>query len=389
MKKYFWLLIFISFWFVASTVLADINVQFVISVPPDTVGSNKIYITGNNSLLGDWKACGLKAKEIGPNLYLAEGKFDEGSLLEFKVTRGSFETVEKAQNGFEIPNRKYKVPSSGKGSVRIYVRNWADSGDSNVTPNLNITGIYKRIKQFSSKFLKLKRDIVVLLPPTYYLEKYKSKKYPVFYMHDGNNLFDPRLSFTGVDWGVDEACAKLYKQSKIKEIIVVGIYNTAERNSEYTPFIDPKHGGGSGEKYSQFLIKELMPHIDENFRTKIGPENTAIGGSSLGGLISIYIGLSHPNLFGSVMAMSPSIWWANGKMIEWVQKQDLPALKTKLWVDIGSNEGEEGVKYFKQFVESIKTKIKHLKYLEIPNAAHTENAWKNRMHLPLIWYFAK
>ena len=388
------LLALLSFVFVSSIIFAQVSVQFIVAVPPETPENQTIYITGNSPLLGEWKADGLKAKEIGPNLFLAESKFPAGTNLEFKVTRGSFKTVEKASDGLEVRNRKFIVPSKKTASIKINVAKLADLGQNNNSSGsaLKITGFYKQIKQFASKNLTPKRDIVVLLPPSYFQTKSKSKSYPVFYMHDGNNLFDPSLSFTGVDWGVDEACAKLYEQNKIDEVIVVGIYNTVDRNSEYTPFVDPKHGGGNGDKYSKFLIEELKPYIDSNFRTKKGRENTAIGGSSLGGLISIYVGLSHPEIFGSVMAMSPSIWWADGKIIDWVKTKDLASMKTKLWVDIGTNEGEEGVGFAKKFVAEIKTNFenfKTLKCFEVPGASHTESAWKDRIHLPLIWFFAK
>lgn len=171
---------------------------------------------------------------------------------------------------------------------------------------------------------------------------------------------------------------------------MVGIYNTANRLAEYTPFPDPKHKGGEGDAYRQFLVEELIPHINSRFRTLSGPENTGVGGSSLGGLISLYIGFRHPDIFGQIMAMSPSLWWADGGMTSWTKahvKQEFPG---QLWIDMGTHEGEEAMNFFRQFVRvyvSTYAPAKSLQAHEIPGGTHTEAAWQNRMHLPLLWFF--
>ena len=386
-KNYCWTLFYL---FIPLCLFSQTLVEFVIHTPKHTNNSKNIFITGNHPNLGSWKANGLAAKKAGPGLHIASAKFEAGQDLEFKVTRGDFSTVEKTEKGMEIPNRKFKVPEHKKAQITIKVKNWADNFSSDKKHKLNITGLFKHVKGFVSKNLSRKRDLVILLPPSYFQKEAKKTRYPVFYMHDGNNLFDPGLSFTGVDWGVDEAYSRLVKSGKMKEIIVVGIYNTADRMAEYTPFVDKKHKGGAGEQYRKFIVDELKPYIDQNFRTKTNREDTAIGGSSLGGLISIYIGFSNPEIFGSIMAMSPSVWWSEWKIINWTLNNIKPEDKTKLWIDIGTNEEGESYGLVKLFAKKLKDNFPNyneIRFLEIPGGLHTESAWRDRIDKPLTWFF--
>jgi predicted alpha/beta superfamily hydrolase len=349
--------------------------------------------------MGDWKATGAELIKISEYTYRFGARLEKDCEIEFKFTRGDFSKVEKDAKGHEIPNRKLFFNfEAGENKIDCSVEAWADinaDGSSASPKPPEITGDFEFIKKFKSKILGNERDIIVLLPPSYKDKaagKKALKRYPVLYMHDGNNLFDPNTSFQGVDWGVDEACAKLYKEADINEMIIVAVYNGPDRVGEYTPFKDPKHEGGNGEKYIEFLTEELMPHINSKFRTLTDAKNTAIGGSSLGGLISLYAGAKRSDKFSKVIVMSPSIWWADGKIIDYVTSAKLDAAKTRIWVDMGGAEGEEGLSFTRKFNDAFKQKypgFKSYAYKEFPDAPHNETAWRARIELPLKYMFAK
>ena len=182
-----------------------------------------------------------------------------------------------------------------------------------------LTGNFQHLTGFRSRFLKTPRDIIVYLPPGY--DESREARYPVLYMHDGQNLFDAATAFLGNEWGLDETAERLIAAAEMQPLIIVGVYNTGnERVAEYTPIKDKRGRGGRARAYGKLLVKELKPLIDSEFRTLPDTANTALGGSSLGGLVSLYFGLEHPEVFGKLMVMSPSVWWANGAILREVGK---------------------------------------------------------------------
>ena len=215
--------------------------------------------------------------------------------------------------------------------------------------------------------------IWVYLPPNYQSSK---ENYPVIYMHDAQNLFDDTTSFVG-EWGVDESLNELYKKTG-KSFIVIGVENGGEKRiEEYTPWKHQKYGGGKGGVYIDFLAKELKPFIDENYRTKTDAKNTAIIGSSLGGLISFYGGLKHPDIFGKIGALSTSFWFSD-KVIDFA-KENGNQQNTKLFLLVGGKEGGSMVPDTENMsklliengfpIENIKTKI-------VTEGKHNEAFWK-------------
>ena len=190
-------------------------------------------------------------------------------------------------------------------------------------------------KEFVIKGLNsVSHKIWLYLPPNY---ETSTDRFPVIYMHDGQNLFDKKTSFTG-EWEIDETLNKLFKETG-KGFIVVGIENGGEKRIEkYTPYQHEKYGGGKGGFYVDFLANELKPYIDSNYRTKINANNTAIIGSSLGGLISFYGGLKHPNIFGKIGALSSSLWFSD--KINDFTKQNGNQKNTKIYFLVGAKEGD-------------------------------------------------
>jgi hypothetical protein len=187
-----------------------------------------------------------------------------------------------------------------------------ESGPGTTPATGNIVGHVRVLPRVRSPQLRNTRDIQVYLPPSY---KASGRHYPVIYMHDGQNLFDPELSFAG-EWGVDETMERLAPVGF--EGIVVAIPNMGgERAHEYSPWVDPRGGGGKGDAYLDFITDTLKPQIDGRFRTLRDREHTGIVGSSMGGLISLYGFLRAPGVFGFCGAMSPSLWFANRAMFEY------------------------------------------------------------------------
>jgi predicted alpha/beta superfamily hydrolase len=228
------------------------------------------------------------------------------------------------------------------------------------------------------------RDVLVYLPPGY--ERDTTARYPVIYFHDGNNVFDVATSFIGVEWGVDETAEKLIRAGTVRPFIAVAVYNTPDRVSEYTPAVDPKNGGGKAADYARFLIEELKPFIDRVYRTRTGPGQTGVVGSSLGGIVSLYLGLQYPNEFGLVGCLSPAAWWADRDIIRRAARANRGA---RIWVDIGTAEtaGGTGPQRWIDEARDLAGALRgagyrdgrDLHYEEVAGAIHNEGAWAARV----------
>ncbi len=245
-------------------------------------------------------------------------------------------------------------------------------------------------QQFASKLQKTKHDFIVYLPPFY--SEHPRRRFPVLYMQDGQNLFDPETSFVkGNYWRMGEAADQLIAAGEIEPLIIVGIYNAGEhRIDEYTPTRDRRLGGGQADTYGKMLVKELKPFIDGTYRTLPDGPNTGLGGSSLGALVSLYLGLRYPRLFSKVAALSPSIWWAHRAILKTVaQIKRKP--KLKMWLDVGTQEGERALPDVRDLELLLVKKGwipgQDLAYVEIPGAEHTESAWAQRVAQMLKFLF--
>jgi len=262
-----------------------------------------------------------------------------------------------------------------------------------------LTGDVRLHKSFHSATLNNDRDVIVYLPPGY--DGDQKKRYPVFYMHDGQNLFDGATSFIpGQEWRADEVAQSLIAAGKIEPLIIVGVYNAgAERVNEYTAAQDQKYkAGGKADLYGRFLVEELKPFIDKTYRTKPDAKNTGLGGSSLGGLISLYLGLKYPAVFTRIAVVSPSVFWAGNQIVHYTEDQTRkPPLR--IWLDIGTKEGRDA-KEAQATVDGArlleKTLIrkgwdegKDLKYFEAEGAEHNEKACAARIGQILEFLFPR
>ncbi|HLH02343.1 MAG TPA: alpha/beta hydrolase-fold protein [Bryobacteraceae bacterium] len=241
-------------------------------------------------------------------------------------------------------------------------------------------------------FLREPREIILYLPPDY--EAAPERRYPVLYMHDGQNLFDPATAFAGNDWGLEQLADELIAQEKIEPLIIVGIYNRGEeRIGEYTPVKDRRGRGGRARHYGQMIVEDLKPFIDREYRTVPDAANTGLGGSSLGGLVTLYLGMQYPQVFGKWIVMSPSIWWANRSILRRANGLKRK-LSVKIWLDTGTCEGQDPEACIRNTQELCKVLVEKgwqmggdLAYLEDEGAGHNEKAWGYRMRHALQFLF--
>jgi predicted alpha/beta superfamily hydrolase len=240
--------------------------------------------------------------------------------------------------------------------------------------------------EFVSRLVDEHHDLLVYVPPMY--EAQGERRFPVLYMQDGQNLFDPETSFIpGNYWRMGETADALMEAGAqsgpmIEPLIIVGIYNAGVRRiDEYTPVTDKRLGGGQADAYGRMLVEELKPFIDARYRTLPGAENCGMGGSSLGGLVTLYLGLRYPTVFSRLAVMSPSVWWRNRTMLKTVAAlRKKPALR--IWLDIGTKEATRAVPDTRALRDGLIKKGwqlgQDLAYLEAEDAGHTESAWAQR-----------
>jgi predicted alpha/beta superfamily hydrolase len=244
--------------------------------------------------------------------------------------------------------------------------------------------------QFASRLVDEKHDLVIYIPPLY--DAQPDRRYPVLFMQDGQNLFDPETSFIkGNYWRMGETADELITAGQIEPLIIVGIYNTgAHRINEYTPLEDNRLGGGQADAYGQMLVEELKPFVDHAYRTLPGAGNCGMGGSSLGGLVSLYLGLRYTWVFGKLAVMSPSVWWHNRAILRTVaQIQRKPDLR--VWLDVGTHEGRRALPDVRALKRDLISKGwkrgKDLAYMEAKDGEHSEWAWAQRVAPMLKFLF--
>ncbi|MFD1316645.1 alpha/beta hydrolase [Namhaeicola litoreus] len=277
------------------------QVTFVIHQYPEKTIDKEVFITGNFDGWSGGKDFRLNKTENG-HLIITLPKFK--FQLEYKFTQGSWDTVETAIDGSDIENRIY-VFQKEKDTVLLKIEGWKNKNLKQ--PHTKTNNVILLTEGIANDPSNLKnRKIWAYLPPDYHKN---SKDYRVIYMHDGQNLFDAQTSFSG-EWQVDELMNELYESHQL-EAIVIGIDNGGEKRiDEYTPWVNKKYGGGKADEYLDFIITQVMPIVEKDLRVKKGSENTAIMGSSLGGLVSYYAALQRPDQFGKIGVFSPSFWYS-------------------------------------------------------------------------------
>ena len=270
-----------------------------------------------------------------------------------------------------------------------------------------LTGHFRRHRLQSEKLGE--RNVTVMLPPNY--DPNSDKEYPILYLQDGQNMFDRREGFMGREWGADEIALEAMQAGRMREAILVAVdHGGANRLAEYSPVADSQHGGGRADDYLDFLTQEVDPMVRSSYKTT--DEKAAVLGSSMGGLISLYAGFRHPDMFGAVGALSPSLWWADGHLAREVLQSGATA-PDRVWLDIGDQEGgtdtigkgtieggllgdapagANGVQDVRDRVREMGEALIYkghrpdtMAYHEVPGAGHNEAAWSRRLHDVFAW----
>jgi len=256
-----------------------------------------------------------------------------------------------------------------------------------------------RLHEFPSRTFHNKRMLRVWLPPGYDLPENSGQRYPVFYLNDGQNLFERATSFAGVEWQVDETADRLIREGVIPPMIFVGIDNAQQdRLKEYLPYrlVNPVVLRPQGRNYLKFLVEEVLPFVNQNYRIAKGAESTALGGSSLGGLICLYITMAVPGVFGRVLLESPSLWVANRRILRGARR--FRQWPEKIFLAVGTREEGREDKDL-QTVESVRElerifrraglDDRRLRVEIAEGGTHSEAAWAARFPDALRFLFGR
>lgn len=360
-----------------------------------------VYMSGNINALGPWRPDGLALRGEG-SWRSVSIDVPRGTELEYKFTLGTWDREALGPSGTVMPNFKLfldqdkavdHVLDRWRADPREYMADWRGSG---------VQGTLVYWQDMASDFLDLSRHVVIWLPPGY--DPGREEGYPVLYMHDGQNLFDPRLGGSkGNIWDVDDAVIRLARQGVIPEIVVVGAFNTADRMWEYSPW----HRAAD---YARFLIEELMPRVNSEFNTRPGPQHTGVMGSSMGGLASYHMVTQHPEVFGScgcvsshfplneaVLAAFTGIEPAGDASETPFIVRDIEAGLTfpkgvRYWFDYGTEglDGSYGPPHDalrQAFLDQGWEEGVNFVIREYQGADHNEASWRDRLEDPLIFMF--
>lgn len=349
------------------------SVTFVVTtgaLPSDAI----VYITGNTPQLGNWDPAARPLARQPDGTWSATFTFPAGALVEYKFTRGSWDDEALGEDGRVPPNSRLEVTQDQ--TVRATINFWKDlhwEPDSD-----GVTGNLKRHPKMESPGL-LPRDVWVWLPPGY--EGDIQDRYPVLYMHDGQQVFNPATSTHGVDWGADETATRLIEEGKIRELIIVAVNNTGDRVAEYSD--TPK-----GLAYRRFIVETLKPFIDRTYRTLPSRADTAVMGSSMGGLVSFLLVWRHSDTFSAAGCLSPAFF---PDVVESVDRGSRPQ-DIKIYLDNGGVGLEERLQPgFEAMLGALRRRGfqdgDDLLWFQDAEAEHTEAAWAARLWRPLEFFF--
>lgn len=339
--------------------------------------ADAVYLAGS---FNNWNpGQPLMRLENRDGVYTIDVSLQKGTY-EYKLTRGSWETAESAHGGAPAPNRVLQVVSDTL--IELSVAEWADHFKGEKRPTAN-----KQVRIIDTAFfmpqLNRFRRIWIYLPESYAASR---KRYPVLYMHDGQNLFDDATAFSG-EWGVDEAMDTL--GPKVQEMIVVGIDNGGDtRINEYSPYDMERFGKGEGAQYVDFLVKTLRPYIQKHFRTKRCGKHSYTAGSSMGGLISFYALMKYPRKFGGAGVFSPA-FWVTPQLLKAIPT-DARKVKGRIYFYAGMQEGESMVPDMLAVFELMRLHTKaDMTTVIRTEGKHNEATWREEFPRFYKWLLAR
>jgi metallo-beta-lactamase class B len=362
------------------------------SLPAITPKDVSVYVAGN---FNGWNpgdtAFRLRLDANGNHVVLLPDSVR--GTIEFKFTLGSWDAVETDSAGGDVENRVAVVTPNGDNSYTGRIANWRDPRTKRVREHTAGPTVSVISDAFEIPQLGRTRRVWIYLPRDY---SSTTARYPVLYMHDGQNVFDNATSFVG-EWGVDETLDSLAALGKKGVIVVAVDHGGGKRLDEYSPWKNTKYGGGEGDMYVEFLVKNLKPYIDSHFRTLPDRLNTGIAGSSMGGLISLYAILKYPQVFSRAGVFSPAFWFAPS-LFEYVREvKPLPS-DTRLYFVAGGMEGasaEEWRTYAddqKRMTDSLIATglVRDVNVVSVirPDGKHAEWFWRREFPAAFVWLFS-
>ena len=356
-------------------------VEFKVSVPTELPGWEPVYLAGDGAALGHWRADAVRLERQPDGTYAVRLELAPGAVYRYLITRGHWRQVESDGQGQERPPRQ--ISPQREVTIDVRVAGW---GRQSLRYHPDV----------ASEYLPTRRPVVVYLPPEYDL--HPTRRFPVLYMNDGQNLFEEHTAFGGVSWQCDNSAEQLARNGEAESVIIVGVGNTADRMQEYAPRRRSKRDPyQQARAYGQFLVEELKPMIDSSYRTLTEPEHTGIGGSSLGGLISLHLCKWYSNVFGLCAAMSPSLWWDKEYFLRAVRTKPEWLKRCRIWLDMGGQEGatEAGkagnIRRSRQLADVLKElgreEYRDFVYREEPHAHHNEADWARRFPAALKFLY--
>lgn len=369
----------------------QVNIQ-VTDVPPSHKGED-IYISGNfNMWEPDEEKMKLSPNPDGSYFFLLQYTEIPGKRVEYKFTRGDWSTSESTEDGKLTGPRT--IPLNKDTTIVCNIAGWRDDFPaSTASENVHILD-----SAFYMPQLDKYRNIWIYLPEEYHSSK---KKYPVIYLHDGQHLFDEATSvgrIGPIEWSVDETLDAIDEPC-----IIVGIDHNpdmSERIDEFYYYPNSENKEARGKAYLEFIVETLKPHVDKKYRTQPDIQNTGIGGSSMGGLISIYAGIKYPDVFGWVGVFSPSIWLDQGNIERTIENSKYIKAIAKQHYFFYAGENENRQKEDKSFVNMTEDVEKIIHLLEKngqpniitlinPHGRHGALYWREAFPVFYNWFIEK
>lgn len=367
-----------SFLFLLSCGKSDLTVRLV--VPPGTPDSSVICIAGNHPALGSWDPGKITLNPESDSVWVFTGSFEKTDTVEFKITRGNWNRQIMMVPGILPGNTTVLMNEDREITLRPVA--WSDVWFSE---HQGITGLSEKISGLAAAGLNFPKDIVVWLPPSYKTDI--KKRYPVLYLHDGQNVFDPSTSFNGTEWRADETADSLIRAGKIEELILVAISNSADRTPEYSDT-------DLGNAYLDFVAGHLKPMIDKRYRTRPDPANTAVMGSSMGGLASFLFVWKRPDVFGKAACLSSAFLIDDYKIVKEVESWEGEKKQIRVYLDDGTAGLEEKLRpgYDRMLTALISKGFQDstdvLGFID-EGAEHNEAAWAKRLPVSLGFLFGR
>ncbi len=357
------------------------DITIVVQLPTSTPLGDTITVAGNHEALGTWDPRTVGLQRASALTASRTFRLPRGFQLEFKVTRGSWDTEAiYSADGHPPQNEQHVV--EGDTALTLVPVGWKDSMPK---PSSTLTGTADVFTDLVGEGLRSKRTVTVRLPPSY--RSQPERRYPVLYLHDGQNCLDRRTAAFGAEWRVDETMDSLAAIGQIDEMILVAMNNTSDRIDEYsdTPL---------GEAYVSFVINVVKPLVDSTYRTIPGPEHTAVMGSSMGGLISFLFTWWHPEVFGKAACLSSVLDRRRTDALKIVERTPRGGQMRKIYLDCGGAPGEVSLKPGMDEMVGVLTtrgfqEGKDLEWFFDPTAEHNEAAWAARVWRPLTFLFAR